>query len=86
MKNKGFTFLQEGASSSLFFMGIWMGNWISVKDRLPEQDVKVITYSETFGLNFGHLGIDKVWFVSGYYAKNVTHWQPLPEPPNEDAI
>jgi len=64
-------------------------NWISVTDRLPEPDVEVLLYAEncTHALH----GEYKDIFGDGNYKfighcveiKNVTHWLPLPEPPNE---
>lgn len=56
-------------------------NWIRVEDRLPEERVSVLVCA-----NRGH---DKNIYISWYYwgesvwfpADIVTHWQPLPEPP-----
>ena len=64
--------------------------WISVKDRLPERTMPphdVLVYHD---LNCG-MYIDRVWYsreknkwrnVLGMNLK-VTHWMPLPEPPEE---
>ena len=53
------------------------GEWISVKDRLPEHNQKVLAYTaesqgtyEEYRLCFG-------WAIKGH----VTHWMPLPEQP-----
>jgi hypothetical protein len=72
-----------------------MSEWISVKDRLPEENENVILYDgkEVFcgDLFFGKLG--KIcWGIQacdgicyGHYNKDeVTHWMPLPKPPKEN--
>jgi hypothetical protein len=51
--------------------------WISVDDRLPEEDKPIIVF-----------GKDGAEIYSGFhvmdfnnYYKDVTHWMPLPSPP-----
>ena len=76
-------------------------NWISVKDRLPEDEVKVWLHCINFvksdvahndaisiksppggrlGWYSGFLG---EWKIEGSPSTgwNITHWQPLPPPP-----
>ena len=62
-----------------------VGEWISVKDRLSENDDKVLCCTRTAK------GIQNI--IIGYYMggmwrcgmnSNVTHWMPLPEPPKEE--
>jgi hypothetical protein len=67
-----------------------MSEWISVKDRMPEEGVDVLVYGDIY-LNRNRKGAD-VDFVdreSGnffYYDEGeVTHWRPLPEPPESAA-
>lgn len=65
-----------------------MSEWISVKDRLPEDRVPVLTYGRK-----GSIGIEFVTDCSRtghgiyFYARcgdyKPTHWMPLPEPPKE---
>lgn len=54
-----------------------VSEWISVKDRLPEDDSPVIYWSEILG----DLGIS---CKSDFYSDCTTHWMPLPEAPKED--
>lgn len=72
-----------------------MMEWISVKDRLPEDEVspsakqvKVLTaikgkngYTVRTQLRFKDR-YDK--FAWKYSAGDITHWMPLPEPPKEE--
>lgn len=63
-----------------------MSKWISVEDRLPEDGEKVLVYAvyEEISLTcydevmhrFNVVDSDMFW-----KELNVTHWQPLPEPP-----
>lgn len=59
--------------------------WISTKDRLPDDYKKVL-----FITNDGKYYIGFVSY-EGWHGglismiSNVTHWMPLPEPPKEDA-
>lgn len=65
--------------------------WISVDDRLPEKEQKVLVFYKALGEeNRIHNDVMAInWRtnkgdfmqVAGY---KVTHWRPLPEPPKED--
>lgn len=59
-----------------------MAEWISVKDRLPEDDSHVIcctvTKKGTKNIIIGYY-MDGAWRCG--MNSNVTHWMPLPEPP-----
>jgi hypothetical protein len=61
--------------------------WISVKDRLPEVDknVLVITAHGSFKIarcNIYKNGTQVVWATNdGLGERAITHWMPLPEPP-----
>ena len=57
--------------------------WISVKDRLPEEDGLYTVYCKDGSM--AHAWFEDKWFIdhcecgAGY----VTHWMPLPEPPED---
>ena len=55
--------------------------WISVDERLPEKDVRVLVYikSDRSYTNIDTDRLDDRGFVRWY--KDVTHWMPLPEAP-----
>lgn len=69
------------------------GGWISCKDRMPENNVPVLyagkndggTISILFGWRFTIKGLGSAWHQAGtgfqWADEDVTHWQPLPEPP-----
>ena len=69
--------LQE--SETLYNAGYRKQEWISVDDRLPEKDVRVLVYikSDRSYTNIDTDRLDDRGFVRWY--KDVTHWMPLPE-------
>ena len=59
-----------------------MSEWISVEDRLPEVG------DSTYIAACGNVVVGELLFVAGVWVgvtadqvTDVTHWQPLPEPP-----
>ena len=63
-------------------------NWISVKDKLPEKEVDIIIENDIGEVMFGNYSSDcygDKFFTTNFeqylLPGNVTHWQPLPEPP-----
>ncbi len=61
-----------------------MNNWISVKDRLPEEDVRVLVYINS-ERSYTKIDTDRIKYGKWIrWYKDVTHWQPLPEPPKEE--
>ena len=53
--------------------------WISVKDRLPEDGIKVLV-----AYNTGYVTTGRQWFGK-WNGEGITHWMPLPPAPKEDA-
>ena len=67
--------------------GVTVQEWISVKERLPESEKESVLIALRWG------GVDIGWcedgrwrseFVNEYEDGEVTHWMPLPEPPEEE--
>ena len=66
-----------------------MDGWISVEDRLPEPHFEGCTCSIDVlffpPLTHGsYIFADKKWQdkYEGFWYEDITHWQPVPKPPN----
>lgn len=75
-----------------------IGGWVSVEDKLPENEKIVIGYTPCDGYMF--IGFYRTYKSDNYewsdwciltsmrstkkITKKVTHWMPLPEPPKEE--
>jgi hypothetical protein len=59
--------------------------WISVDKRLPDKWAPVLVYEPgNNGLVVAHRGEDGAWMDglnAEYFIAGVTHWMPLPPPP-----
>jgi hypothetical protein len=61
-----------------------MSEWISVKDRLPEYDVEVLTFETgNYKVNAVSKYTQWWWDSDEGFERNPTHWQPLPKPPED---
>lgn len=59
-----------------------MSNWISVKDRLPDENVYVLLCFKDGPDCAMEVGIYRNnQFEAGDFIIHPTHWQPLPDPP-----
>ena len=61
--------------------GVTVQEWISVKDRLPEQNKDVLVYTITHDVRKAHCYGERSWFGHDGIWRCVTHWMPLPQPP-----
>ena len=66
-----------------------MAEWTSVKNRMPESGKRYLV--QIIEPLFGSKIIDIIRYDKGVWTydgmpvqANVTHWMPLPEPPEED--
>ena len=83
----------EEIAENLLDSGVTVQEWISVEDRLPENDVMVIGFTPCDGFMFvGYYHEEpkydwKAWMIitamrsTKVMKKKVTHWLPLPQPP-----
>ena len=76
----------EKLSDHLIANGITVNEWISVKDRLPEEKVNcIVHYKHAYCDNDDYWAIG-ICFYDGEkfrmdWSYKVTHWQYLPQPP-----
>lgn len=57
-----------------------MTEWISVKDKSPKDQQKIIVYDESgffFGCHYDEISLKELKI-------NMTRWMPLPEPPQDE--
>ena len=64
-----------------------MSNWISVEDRLPKRQENVLVASKhgfvcIASLTNNHSN-NKFYDGDSLAINSITHWMPLPEPPNK---
>ena len=83
---KGDGYIPKNFADHLIANGVTLQEWISVEDRLPEDDSDVIAYLRTgeegriFPANYAK----GVWFdciFNKRVTETTTHWMPIPEPP-----
>lgn len=60
--------------------------WISVEDRLPEYDTFVLVHWSDGNQSVFHFWAIKWEDISRYGGADITHWMPLPDPPEDNPI
>lgn len=60
-----------------------MSEWISIKDRLPEENQIVLIWNEDHGCLRRNFHDRKFYyeFILGSYDEKISHWMSQPEPP-----
>ena len=53
--------------------------WIPVTERLPYAYKKVLTYERIRGIQVNFCNDDGEWWI----GSKITHWMPLPKPPED---
>lgn len=85
--------VQEYISDSSTLDYVPRQQWISVKDRLPEEGQHVLTYVKfpefagfcAWECHMTNVRIGDGWVEDVTTSRGViTHWMPLPEPPKEE--
>ena len=63
-----------------------MSKWISVKDRLPDENTDCIVYMQSRGsvIVCKYFRSWSIVTAPGFNEPLVTHWMPLPEPPKAE--
>ena len=62
-----------------------MSEWINVYDRLPDDNAgEVLVYARYYLINIAKHEGDGRWTSRGFAMPDVTHWMPLPEPPERE--
>ena len=63
---------------------LYINRWISVKERLPEEDEDVLAYNGAYMFIAAYTtNPTKYWYTISGDRILTTHWMPLPEPPKE---
>ena len=76
----------EDIADHLISNGVTVQEWISVKDRLPEEKVDcIVHYKHAYCDNDGYWAIGFCFYDGEKFridlAYKVTHWMPIPQPP-----
>ena len=76
----------EAVADYLLDSGVTVHEWISVDDRLPEEESNyIVYYKHAFCDDENHVGICVCFYDGNEFQMDslhkVTHWIPLPNPP-----
>lgn len=61
--------------------------WIPVTERLPANDLMLLVWSNSNGLQLAYLDSFRQWRDADHNpGKKITHWMPLPAPPTDATL
>ena len=75
--------IRQGGDDAIAAACELLPRWISVEERLPEEDVNVLVRTK-HGMHVAGLDEDGLWNAShgdSWQFPEPTHWMPLPSPP-----
>lgn len=74
--------IRQGGDDAIAAVSELMPRWISVEERLPEDDDPVLISWWGLLVGIGWCTAKKNWRdIGGKFPHTVTHWMPLPKPP-----
>ena len=75
--------IRQGGDDAIAAVSELLPRWISVEERLPEQHRHVIGWQREWANSVEvWIGTSGKWLGGDFEpAGNVSHWMPLPEPP-----
>ena len=78
--------VMEGAIKEFKRQGLTVSKWISCKEQMPEDGISVLICSDRGTVSKATYDSDMGYFYIAdselhYNELDITHWQPLPEPP-----
>jgi hypothetical protein len=81
----------DGAIKEFRHQGYNVSKWISCKDKMPDDGVNVLIYAGNRMISLAWYDKDMGYFYIcdsdyKYNSLDVTHWQPLPEPPKDGDV
>lgn len=78
----------DGAIKEFKHQGYNVSKWISCKEKMPDDGVNVLIYAGNRMISLAWYDKDMGYFYIcdsdyKYNSLDVTHWQPVPEPPKD---
>lgn len=84
MKKDSYSCLDYVIAEGLYTAGYRKQKWISVDERLPDTNEKVLVCYSNGSMDVAkYIRADgyAFWFEEATFFRNITHWMPLPEAP-----
>ena len=60
-----------------------MSNWIRCDERMPDVGQVLVWHPDECAMSIGSWDGAHWYDIEGTHMTGITHWQPLPEPPND---